>query len=104
MFEFIGKWMKQKWVLKHRTRKALKKSILKWERIVAGTQCDGGSRDCALCHLFNKTGDAQCEGCPVKTATGHTACRGTPYVDYRYAVDKRIVAKRMLDFLKGLKV
>src|SRR5947209_6256825 len=48
------------------TLQALKGSIAKWEKIVAGTGADGGRADCPLCSLFY---EYDCAGCPVAAST-----------------------------------
>lgn len=58
---------------------ALKGSIRKWERIVAGTGYDKGADNCPLCRLFmNRTGS--CDGCPVAEAVEIDGCDETPYM------------------------
>lgn len=100
-----------------RTLDALKGSIKKWERIVAGKDGDQGSVNCPLCWLFN-VGWGDCDGCPVEAVTSHSRCLGTPYdvwvalreddVEFRngktWAVSPRAVevAQAELDFLKSL--
>ena len=63
------------------TFEALKKSIEKWEKIVAEKGKDLGSDNCALCGLF-ATKDRKCVGCPVYMKTGEPLCRETPYIDW----------------------
>ncbi len=58
---------------------ALKGSIRKWERIVAGKGIDLGTENCPLCKLFYKKG---CIGCPVKEETGFNWCFLTPYDEW----------------------
>ncbi len=67
-----------------RTLKALKGSIRKWERIIAGTGTDDGVANCPLCLLFHDTHDdgVMCEGCPVREKTGRDGCSDTPYDDW----------------------
>lgn len=55
---------------------ALKKSIKKWERIVAKTDSDRGTENCECCKKWN--GD-DCEGCPICEFSGNWCCRNTPY-------------------------
>ena len=50
--------------------RALKKSIEKWEKIVAKEGVDRGSDNCALCQI-----SPNCKSCPV----GHFDCQNTPY-------------------------
>ncbi len=101
-----------------RTLQALKGSIEKWERIVAGTGGDRGYRNCPLCALFLRYSEPTCEGCPVAAKSGRPNCEKTPYIawhesgDRSYeAIDKSwfahgpkslAAAKRELAFLKSL--
>ena len=62
-----------------RTLKALKESIKKWEKIVAGKGGDRGGGNCALCELFAEEG---CIDCPVYIKTGKCDCSDTPYVEW----------------------
>jgi len=62
-----------------RTLKALKGSIRKWKKIVAGTGKDQGTKNCALCKAFIDMG---CEGCPIKDRTGYDGCNLSPYDDW----------------------
>ena len=93
-----------------RTLKALKGSIVKWERILAGEIMDEGADNCPLCRLG-------CFCCPVHKKTGRTSCLETPYEPWcdhqfnrrlsqncNWATDKRskMLAQRMVDFLKSL--
>jgi hypothetical protein len=55
---------------------ALKGSIKKWEKIVAGKGVDEGSSNCPLCRLY---GDWECKGCPVFEKTNKKDCENTPY-------------------------
>lgn len=95
------------------TLAALKGSIKKWEKIVAGTECDRGQYNCPLCALFFW---AKCRGCPVDDKS-NDGCAGTPYdqwidlfqvTDFRDGkvlannADRKAAAKRELEFLKGL--
>ena len=59
-----------------KTLKALKGSIAKWERIVAGTGACHGVDNCPLCELF---WDRGCRGCPVVQKSGYRLCIGTPF-------------------------
>lgn len=65
-----------------KTLKALRGSIAKWQRIVAGDGVDEGAENCALCALFI---DAECVGCPVSKNTGMDGCIGSPYVEFENA-------------------
>lgn len=104
-----------------RTLEALKGSIQKWEKIVAGTGEDEGWRNCPLCLLFNSDkileDDAVCQGCPVREKTGQKWCHGSPYSAWlrnaehspahwrgRIALSANSVAlaQAELDFLKSL--
>lgn len=66
-----------------KTLAALKGSIEKWEKIVAGTGGDDGADNCPLCQLFNNDEtEEMCAGCPVAKKTGLDGCSGTPYPDW----------------------
>ncbi len=91
------------------TLKALKGSILKWEKIVLGTGEDHGHKNCPLCQKFNKKAD--CHGCPVMDFTGFAHCEDTPYEAWEDATglsakpqnaEQRQLAYDMLEFLRGL--
>jgi hypothetical protein len=103
------------------TLTALQGSIAKWERIVAGTGIDHGSRNCPLCQKFapprweDSETEMPCEGCPVMVATGLDRCRGSPYDKYAKALNLhsmfysksvemalKAAAQAELDFLKSL--
>ena len=89
------------------TLAALKGSIEKWERIVAGTGRDYGANNCALCDRF-----PSCIGCPVMEKTGLPSCENSPYDDWRMAggccaetadtPDLKRLAEAELAFLKSL--
>ena len=75
------------------TSEALELSIQKWEGIVAGTRCNKGTSDCALCALYHPyktemlgaptpSNESACERCPVKAHTGVGYCLNTPFNDY----------------------
>lgn len=94
------------------TLKALKGSIKKWEKIVAGKGDDMGWFNCPLCLKFSEN---FCKGCPVSDKTGVVNCRETPYGKWVRSFGKRIVyplgantpkrvelAKEELEFLKSL--
>jgi hypothetical protein len=75
--------------MKPETLKALKGSIRKWERIVAGTGTDMGMQNCPLCQRF-KTFDCTTddgEVCPVAASKGpgNSSCSSTPYADWELA-------------------
>jgi hypothetical protein len=96
--------------------KALKGSIRKWERIVAGDGGDEGAANCPLCREFRFGVEFDCVGCPVMAETGLPYCSGTPYTDWmRYhdglgrmvpldAVSREEIslAEAELDFLRSL--
>ena len=87
-----------------KTLKALKGSIEKWEKIVAGTGKDEGPNNCPLCKLFNKIEGEEkyaCNGCPVKEETGQKYCWNTPYEVYEPNPTKKNAIKE-LNFLKSL--
>lgn len=93
-----------------RTLKALKGSIRKWERIVAGTGNDQGRLNCPLCAEFLRYG---CVGCPVYEQ-GAPYCENTPYASWSKAQkgsyipfkihddDTAIAAVLELEFLRSL--
>lgn len=68
------------------TLKALRGSIKKWERIVAGKLGDYGNENCDLCKKFwswegGIHGTAFCNTeCPIKIKTGKDTCSGTPHI------------------------
>lgn len=67
------------------TLQALKKSIKKWENIVAGTGQDEGVGNCALCKLFwpKPFVELACKGgCPVFNKTQRKGCVDTPYTKW----------------------
>ena len=66
------------------TLAALKGSILKWKKIVAGTSFDSGGSNCPLCLLFAQR-QLSCSGCPVYEKTGEAECRDTPYKRWQSA-------------------
>lgn len=87
-----------------KTLTALRGSITKWERIVAGTGTNEGSANCPLCQTFCLPIDdsaKKCQGCPVQEKTGEQHCDDTPYYDY---VENETTenAQRELDFLCSL--
>lgn len=103
------------------TLKALKGSITKWRRILAGRQRDHGGGDCPLCALYHYDGHAAfCGGCPIHAATGGHGCNHTPhrawlnhYYDrhekrglYAHVVGKcrtcKKLAREQLEFLQSL--
>ena len=68
--------------MNRKTLVALKGSISKWEKIVAGTGVDDGYRNCPLCALFIPDPSEPypaCKGCPVAARAGKGACHTTPY-------------------------
>ena len=60
-----------------RTLKALKGSVRKWEKIVAGDMVDKADANCPLCQMFARI---TCDGCPVKAKSGQDQCWNTPYL------------------------
>ena len=90
-----------------KTLTALKGSIKKWEKIVAGTGTDEGWSNCPLCQLFYGE-PRNCNGCPVKEKTHLSACVCTPYTKFATARQRKDVsgsrkyAKEELKFLKSL--
>lgn len=90
-----------------KTLEALRGSIHKWEKIVAGTGEDLGCKNCPLCQLFHTTSDIDqlCDNCPVFENTKERFCGGSPYIEYADAnskEDKDIAAQAELDFLRSL--
>ena len=99
-----------------RTIKALKASILMWERRAQGEDIFPGARNCALCQRFDidrmaceidKTG----ERCPVFAKTGESNCSGSKdYIGYSKGYDYyqphsptlTDLAKKEVKFLKSL--
>jgi len=104
------------------TKIALKKSIRKWEKIVARKGPDLGGRNCALCERFHdnctrtRADNSILETCPVTIAAKDAGCTDTPYdpwSDYFsklgslepavvYDDTSRDLAKAELAFLKSL--
>ena len=68
-----------------KTLTALRGSVKKWEKIVAGTGEDLRTENCPLCVMFyNETSEEfpdNCAGCPVSAKVGRACCEGTPYDD-----------------------
>jgi hypothetical protein len=62
-------------LMNKKTLQALKGSIRKWEKIVAGTGVDNGHCNCPLCKVF----PIACLGCPVYEKTGFDDCAESPY-------------------------
>lgn len=88
-------------------------AIEKWRKMVAlhdeGTfVTGGGSKTCALCHVYLEGKDESCQGCPVARFTGDSFCGNTPHDSYVVAVDNgdedeaRELAQRMLALLENL--
>lgn len=102
--------------MKWQTLSALRKSIKKWEAIVAGGRHDGGSADCDLCKLFGTLEFSDCAGCPVsESGPNRESCRNTPYVEwfkhcsmnqdlrwFAKDTEAKKLAKKELTFLKSL--
>lgn len=97
--------------------KALRGSIEKWEKIVAGTGVDLGTDNCPLCEVFRVRYDAKarpCVGCPVRARSGLPGCRGTPYDVWMSetasdgfervagSAEAKVAAQAELDFLRSL--
>lgn len=64
------------------TLEALRGSIEKWRGILAETEGDEGSENCALCTKFlhgRPPTYVQCGGCPVAVRTKQRYCDGSPY-------------------------
>ena len=77
-----------------KTLTALKGSIRKWKKIVAGTGRDHGRVNCPLCKIFN-TMEYLCIGCPVAKKVGRKACLGTPYYDWQLHISYCTIYKDM---------
>ena len=80
-----------------KTEKALRKSIEKWEQIIAGAGVDKGYTNCALCKLFCRV---RChrrglfvifERCPVAEHSGSMNCISTPYIEWGKYVEEHHV-------------
>lgn len=65
-----------------KTLEALKGSIAKWEKIVAGNGGDEGEDNCPLCKVFLVGQKTICIGCPVFASTGAHGCLGSPYENW----------------------
>lgn len=119
-----------KYVPPKRRARALALSIKKWESIVALLEkmldefdfdnCildvhDGGTSTCSLCKLYYWK-DRSCTGCPVFLETTFRYCETTgydtwsEYMDYADCIESKRsceifldIAKKELDFLKGLR-
>ena len=61
------------------TLTALKKSIIKWQKIVDGEGLDSGKSNCALCEVFYYKGIG-CYPCPVSLKAKEPFCANTHYV------------------------
>jgi hypothetical protein len=101
-----------------KTLTALQGSIMKWEKIVAGTGVDRGTENCPLCEMFfneDYFNEEPCNGCPVAKKTGKLYCYGTPYGAYANLCDwggkagepatmqeQKAAAQAELDFLRSL--
>ena len=84
--------------MKPETLQALRDSIRKWEKIVAGTGVDYGAANCSLCHRFDGGGcNLRDEVCPVAIASGESECRNTPYDDWQYATNGDWPSRRAHD-------
>ncbi len=66
--------------MKPKTLKALKGSIVKWERILRSPKAhDRGADNCALCEIFLKN---DCIKCPVRNATERNECLDSPWTPW----------------------
>ena len=103
---------KKRSVMDHKTLKALKGSIRKWELIVAGKGVDRGESNCPLCKLFAHAPN-YCRCCPVMEETGQESCIGSPYDTWAHTGfwtpnkkitddESAIAAVLELEFLKAL--
>ena len=62
------------------TLTALKKSIIKWEKIVEGKGLDKGKANCPLCKVFYE--NDYCLPCPVSLKAKESGCSNTPYIEW----------------------
>ncbi len=65
--------------MNRKTKKALKGSIAKWEKIVSGKGVDEGWNNCLLCEMFIED---DCKKCPVDTREKGMGCSITPYITW----------------------
>lgn len=115
-----------------KTKKALKGSIKKWQKIYNFLKykrryterthnkllhLESGINNCPLCELFYKIDDVTdsfgCHLCPVKNRTGYNHCKDSPYYEFRHRwyglrygsslSNLKKYAKKELDFLKTLR-
>ena len=112
--------MKHKW---NKTQiKALKSSILHWERMrdnkrrKMGTSITSpleapGSDCCACCKLYNNKGSAgiKCNHCPIYLHTGRVYCQATPFDEASAVFDEewrspvfRAKAQKMIKFMENV--
>lgn len=96
-------------------QKALKKSIKKWERVVASWEearkhgatypeySGRGVYGCGMCekYMLDTVYEERCNKCPVGLDTGGKYCQLTPYGYYERNTTYRL-AKRELSYLKNL--
>lgn len=61
--------------------KALRASILHWERMLEDEEGDTGPLQCSCCIEYNsaKNDPSDCMGCPIYQFTKKQYCYGTPY-------------------------
>ena len=68
--------------MKNEALEALKKSIIKWEKIAKSTkEKDLGGYNCGLCGLFV---DVACVGCPIYSKTKKKYCKDTPFIEWSH--------------------
>ena len=95
-------------------RRALDKSIQKWEKVVVDISSkkrvsEYGRLDCECCIQFLH--NELCYDCPIFQYTGKHRCLGTPYTQWSQAAQNGvkdrnkllILAKNELTFLKGIR-
>jgi hypothetical protein len=99
-----------------KTLKALKKSIIKWEKNVKNAEYNKehdehireivfASNDCPLCKLFYIV---HCIGCPISDKTAKRYCKSTPYsyvesyLDRGYFKACENACRKEVKFLKSL--
>ena len=80
---------KFKWTKKQ--VKALECSIVKWEKIVAGSGRDAGPENCPCCRIWHQNYQPEkvsCVGCPICLYSCHDMCAETPYSEWEGFADE----------------
>jgi hypothetical protein len=57
-------------------------SIVKWRKILNEDAVDKGTKNCALCKLYNSCFPGGCTNCPVKLYVDDLNCGSTPYDEW----------------------